>query len=154
MLTAKCATSCRSEEEDVQHLESQGLENQEVGGPDHLRVIGEKGAPTLARRWRMAASPVAPDRAGTDDNAELEELTADALGAPEPVLARHGGDQFPNLGTQSRPTQVVTRAPAPVEAPAAVVPADDGLWADQDQMLLPIALEAAGHQPEDTIPGL
>jgi len=38
------------EEEDVQRLESQGLDDQQVGGPDHLCVIGEKGAPTLAGR--------------------------------------------------------------------------------------------------------
>jgi len=102
----------------------------------------------------MAASPVAPDRASADDNAEFEELAADALGAPERVLARDGGDQLPNLGTQSRPTQVVTRAPAPVEPPAASMPADDGLWAAQDQMLLPMAVEASGYQPEQTTPGL
>jgi len=59
------------EEEDVHRLEGQGLDNQEVGGPDPLSVVGEKGEPTLAGRGRMAGSPVAPDRAGADGNAEL-----------------------------------------------------------------------------------
>ena len=48
----------------------------------------------------------------------------------------------------------MTRAPVPVAASAAMVPADDGLWADPDQMLLPTTIEAAGHQPEDAISGL
>ncbi|HVA92100.1 MAG TPA: hypothetical protein VNL71_19915, partial [Chloroflexota bacterium] len=67
----KRAPPMADEEEDVQRLECQGLVNEQVGGPDHLSVVGEKGAPTLAGRRRMAGSPVAPDRASADDNAEL-----------------------------------------------------------------------------------
>ncbi len=66
-----------------------------------------------ARRWAFdsstttSAPAVAADRARTDRDGELEELAADTLGAPERVLARHGGDQLPNLGTQSRPAQLM-----------------------------------------------
>jgi hypothetical protein len=102
----------------------------------------------------MARPAVAADRARTDHNAELEELAADTLGAPERVLVGHGGDQLPDLRTQSGSAQVVARAPAPVEPPASSMPANDGLGTDQDQMPFPVRVEAPDHQPEEPVSGL
>src|SRR5579859_3553019 len=94
-------TAMADEEDDVERLEGQGLDDKEVGGPDRLSMVGKEGAPALAGRSRLATSAIAADRARTDQDAELEQLAADALGAPERVLAGHGGDQLPNLWTQS-----------------------------------------------------
>src|ERR1700682_3094264 len=101
----------------------------------------------------MTASSIA-DRAEADDDAELEELTTDALGAPEPVLASHGGDQLTDLGTQPRSAQMTARAPAPEEAPASAMPAEDGLRSDEDEIPPPDRVEPSNDQPEDSIAAL
>jgi hypothetical protein len=65
------------QEEDVEGLESEGLDDEEVGSPDGLSVVGEEGATALAGRSGRSATSVAADGACADGDAELEELTAD-----------------------------------------------------------------------------
>src|SRR5262245_8021037 len=69
-------------EEEIGHL-------QEVARPELAAVGAQERGPGLAggARWPHAP-PVPPDGALADPDAELEHLAADALGAPEPVLAR------------------------------------------------------------------
>src|SRR5579864_2964109 len=81
------------EEDDVERLEGQRLDDQEVGGPDRLSMVGKEGAPTLAGRPRLATPAVAADRARTDHDAELEELGR----AP----ARRGYARCPRAGSRS-----------------------------------------------------
>ena len=76
------ATAVADEEEDVEGLEGESLGDEEVGRPDRLRVIGQERAPALAGWAGVKASTIAAYRAGADDDAELEELATDALGAP------------------------------------------------------------------------
>jgi hypothetical protein len=54
----------------------------------------------------VTTSTMAADRAGADDDTELEELAPDALGAPERVMAGQCGDQLTDLGIQPRPTKM------------------------------------------------
>jgi hypothetical protein len=75
------ATPMTNEEDDVERLEGQGLDDEEVGGPERPSMVGKEDAPAPARRSRMARSAVGADRARTDHDAELEELAADAFGA-------------------------------------------------------------------------
>jgi hypothetical protein len=102
----------------------------------------------------MVAPTIASDRSGADDDAELEELAANALGAPERVLAGHGGDQLTDLWAQAGPAQMRAATPAPVEAPASAVPAEDGLRSDEDEMPPPGREEPAKDQPEESTYGL
>src|SRR5262244_1234277 len=44
------AAAVADQEEDVEGLESQGLDHEQVSGPDGLSVVGEEGAPALAGR--------------------------------------------------------------------------------------------------------
>ncbi len=148
------APAMTDEEDDVEGLEGQGLDHEEVGGPDRLGMVGKEGAPALAGRSRMATPAIAADGAGADHDAEFEQLTADPLGAPERVLSRHGGDQLPNLGAQSRPAKMAVGAPAPVEPPSLAVPANDGLRPNQDEVRLPVEVEAPDQQLDEPIPGL
>src|SRR5260221_6166146 len=99
-------TAMADEEEDVEGLEGQGLDDKEVGRPDRLRMVGQEGAPALAGWAEVKASTITADRARADDDAELEELATDALGAPERVMAGHRGDQLTDLETQPRPAQM------------------------------------------------
>jgi hypothetical protein len=101
------------QKEDVEALEGERLDHEQISCPDGTCVVGKEGTPDLAGRPGWPAPPVAADGAGADDDAELEQLTADALGAPVQVLARHGGDQRPDLRLQARPSQRATRTPAP-----------------------------------------
>ena len=73
----------------------QGLNHKEIGSPDGLGVVGKEGTPALAGRPGWPTASVTANGACADGDAELEQLTADALGAPVRVLARHGGDQGP-----------------------------------------------------------
>ena len=68
--------------------------------------------------------------------------TADALGAPMRVLARHGGDQLADLGLQPWTSQERAGAPAPEETPAPAVPAQHGLRPDQEQVASPVLVQA------------
>jgi hypothetical protein len=77
----KLATPMTDEEDDEERLEGQGLDDDEVGGPDRLSLVGKEGAPALPGRSRIATPAVAADRARTDDDPELEEFAADTLGA-------------------------------------------------------------------------
>ena len=77
------------EEDDVERLEGQGLDDEEVSGPDRLSMVGQESAPALAGRSRVATPAVAAYGARTDHDAELEQLAADALGPPEGVLIGH-----------------------------------------------------------------
>jgi hypothetical protein len=79
------ASAVADEEEDVEGLEGPGLDDEEVGRPDRLSVVGEEGPPALARGTGMVSPTIASDGSGADDDAELEELAANALGAPERV---------------------------------------------------------------------
>ena len=82
------------------------LDDEEVSGPDRLSMVGKEGAPALAGWAGVTTSTIAADRAGADDDTELEELAPDALCAPERVMAGHCGDQLTDLGTQPRPAHM------------------------------------------------
>ena len=45
----------------VERLEGQGLDHDEVGGPDRVGMAGQEGAPALAGRLRMASPARAAD---------------------------------------------------------------------------------------------
>ncbi len=61
------------EEQHLERLEGQGLQ-------DRLRP------------------PIAPDRSGTNDEAELEQLASNPLGSPQWVLAGHPRDEGASFG--------------------------------------------------------
>ena len=49
--------------------EGQGLDDEEVGGPDRISVVGEEGPPALAGWTGVTASTIAADGAGAQDDA-------------------------------------------------------------------------------------
>jgi hypothetical protein len=112
-----------------------------------------KGTPALAEGPGWPPAAVAADRACADGDAELEQLTADALGAPVRVLTRHGGDQRPDLRLQARPSQPAAGTPAPEQAPALAVPAQHGLVPDQEEVASPVPVEAADEKSEKLVSG-
>src|SRR6266700_2826493 len=73
-----------------------------------VSMVAQEGAPGLAGRAGWPTPAIASNRAVADHDAQLEELTSDALGAPQPVLARHSPDQVLHLGTQMRTAATVS----------------------------------------------
>jgi len=146
------AAPMADEEEHVEGLEGQRLDYEQIGRPDRVGVVSEKGAPVLAGRMSGATSAAAADGSGADHDAELQGLAAYTLGARERILCGHGPDEFSDLWFQAGPTQARTRARAPVEPPALAMPANDGLRPDQEEMASPVPLEAADQQPEELVP--
>ncbi len=147
------AAAVADEETNVKGVEAKGLNHEQVGRPDGMRVIGQEGTPALAGRARASPPAIAPNGAGADPDSQLEELAANALGAPERVLLGHGCNQFPDFHAQARSTQSPAGAPPPIEPPTQAVPADDCLRPDENQMPPPIAMESADDQPEQLVPG-
>jgi hypothetical protein len=90
------------QEEDVQDPVVNGLDDQEIGCPDALELIREEGPPALAPGPRRLPPAVSADGAVTDDDPQLEQFAANALGAPEPVLLGDPGDEMLNLAAESR----------------------------------------------------
>jgi len=77
------------EEEDVQDPVVNGVDDQEIGCP-------------LASGPRRLPPAVSADGAVTDDDRQLEQFAANALGTPEPVLLGDPGDEILNLAAESR----------------------------------------------------
>src|SRR4051812_13664741 len=96
------ASTMRDEDEHVQGLEGESRDAEQVGRPQVVGMVAQKGAPCLARRARWSSPAIPANGPVADDDAELEQLTSDPLGAPQPILARYGRDQLPHLGTQMR----------------------------------------------------
>ena len=117
-----------------------------------MTVIGEERAPALTGRSGWAAAPVAADRAGTDGDAQLEQLAADAFGAPVRVLARHRCDQLADLCVQPWTSQPVAGPPAPEQALAPAVPAQHCLGPDQEQVASPVPVQSPNEEPEELVP--
>src|SRR2546428_13838528 len=105
--------------------------------------------PGLAGGTSRFLPPGAADRAVADDDAELQELAPDALGAPQGVGPRRRPDQVPRLTAQSRPSAGRARSPAPEQPPALSVPPDHGVGGDQDEVPAPPGHQLARQHPEE-----
>src|SRR5262249_31318389 len=79
------------EQEDRTKQEVVGLD--EVARPDRVALVTEECRPRLPARVDIAyRTEVLLDRALRDGNAELEQLAADALGAPKMIVGGHFAD--------------------------------------------------------------
>ena len=116
-----------------------------------MSKVGKEGAPALAGWAGVTASTIAADRAGADDDAELEELAADALGAPERVygwpswLSTHGSRDSTETGPYDGLSASASRGASLGGA------AEDGLRSDEDEMPPPGREEPSNDQPEESI---
>src|SRR5439155_16882713 len=128
-------------------------DREEVGRPDPRPMVGQEGPTGLSRRPGRLPPAMTADRAIADDDAELEELSADALGAPERILARHGGDQFADLSAEARPAESGAGLPAPEQLPGPAMPAHRGVRPDEDEVVAPVRAKPTGQDPEQLVAG-
>src|SRR6266705_1842327 len=75
------APTMGDEHQHVQCLEGRGRHRQQVSSPKVMSMVAQERAPGLARRALWSTPAIASNRAVADHDAQLEELTSDALGA-------------------------------------------------------------------------
>ena len=104
-------------------------------------MVMQERPPT--RRWRVPTlCHVLGDRGLPDIDAELEELTVDARGAPERVRDAHVSDELPDLMRRPWPATAWSRFPSPIGSEADAVPADHCARPDRCQ-----CVKCCGYQP-------
>ena len=145
------APTMGNEDQHVQGLEGEGGHREQVSGPQVMGVVAQERPPDLAGGASRSAPAVASNRPVADDDAELEQLAPDPLGAPEPVLATWSGSS-PALGTEmGRPPRERDfqrqnrRQPLPM-------PADHRVRRDDRQMLAPAGAPSQSQDPEQLVP--
>src|SRR5665213_1718429 len=92
-------------------------------------MVGEKRTPAL--RWlpRVAAH-IPSDCRLCDLEAELEQFTMNAWGAPKRVRPAHLANERAQLSRDLRSANMVARSPAPIRSKTSAVPANDRLRPD------------------------
>jgi len=119
---------------------------QEVAGPNG--VIAQKRRPALSTMGSggSCAPHVTLDRPLRDADAEFQELTANALGSPEPVVSGHSAYQSDGRRRNARLSRLMAAAgaPLPKESESFPMPAKDGLRPHEQDGLRPCA-----HEPRE-----
>ena len=85
------------EEEHVQALHADGVDHEEIGRPDAFDLVAQERSPALTSLPSRTAPSIAANRSIAYHDSELEQLSADSLAPPQPVLPRDSGDQLPDL---------------------------------------------------------
>jgi hypothetical protein len=80
------------EEEHIQRLHADRLDHEQVGRPDAFDLVVQERLPALTSLPPRTAPSIAAYRSIADHDSELEQLSTDSLGAPQPVLPRHSSD--------------------------------------------------------------
>jgi len=84
---------------------------------------------------------------------EALELGLGARRTPQAIFSREAADQLAGFKADCGPAGLSARFPAPEQAPALTVPANDGRGLDHDQATLPAAPEAAQEDPPQAVTG-
>jgi len=74
------------EEEHIQGLKADRLHHEQVRRPDALDLVAQECSPTLAPLPLWTPPSIAAYRSIADHDPQLEEFSADALGAPQTVV--------------------------------------------------------------------
>jgi len=122
---------------------------EEIECGDHLAMIPQKGEPpwigvTTANHAAQISGP-GPFR---DGKAELLQFRVDFGGAPVGILLRQASDPIPDFLRDPRPPAAGTPPPAPIEPKAGTMPANDGIWFDNEKDIGPAGPHAAEGGPK------
>jgi hypothetical protein len=119
-----------------------------------MESLAEKGGPTLTVPWRAAGLAHVPLGGSLGDcDAELEELAARALGAPEPILEGHAADEANDLGWNAeRGRRLLPGSPRPEQAEACAMPPKEGVRRDDEQGIAPAREHGGKGDEKDTVP--
>ena len=122
------------DQEDEEHAEGGGGHSEEVDGRQRAEVVVEEGAPGLGGRVAWLLGHEARDAALADDDAELEQLAMDLRRAPGHVGLGYASDEPLDLrGNLVLRGFARERLPAPEQAETGSMPADHGVWLDDER---------------------
>jgi hypothetical protein len=115
-------------------------------------MVAQERGPALSPMGSRGscAAHVPLDRSLRDADAQFQELTANALGSPEPVVISHSPNQRDGRRRNARLSGLVAAAgaPFPKESESFTMPAKDGLGAHEQDGLRPGAHEACEQYEE------
>src|ERR1700719_4603749 len=140
------------DKEAIQHLERHGRRREEIKCSDHFPVILQEGEPLLIGVTPANNAAQIPGHAPLcDGKAKLLQFRMDFGSSPGGILLGQTSDQIPDLLGNSRPPAARSGPPAPVEAKAGAMPADDGLWLDNEEDIGPSGPDAAQGGPKQPV---
>ena len=84
-------------------------------------------------------------------HAQLEQLSTDALTAPEWIVPGHGSDEVADSSAQARSSEPGPRLPRPVQPPTLAVPPDHGFWLHDVELIAPRRPSLSEPDPEEAI---
>jgi hypothetical protein len=146
------AASVLDDKETIQHSERHRRHSKEIERGDHLAVILQKSQPLLLG---VTAAYDAPQISGygsfRDGKAKLLQFRVNFGSAPIGILFGQTLDQTPEFLCDPRSAAAGTRPPAPIKAEASAMPADNGLWFDNEEDIVPAGPEAAEDGPKETV---
>ena len=123
------STVVLEDDEHEQQPEGHRRHDEQIGGHDLARVVGEEGPPGVRRRARMPFHECRDGRL-TDRDSHLLQFAMDPRRTPERIRARELADQRAHVGGHARSAGAPAALPGPEEPKAASVPGDDGLRPD------------------------
>ena len=115
-------------------------------------MILEKGEPLPAGiTTPNYTTQISGHRAFREGKAQLLQFRVNFGSAPGGILPGQALDQIPQFLGDPRSAGAWTRPPAPIQAKAGAMPADDGLRLDNQEDLGPAGPEAAEGGPEEAV---
>ena len=115
-------------------------------------MIVEEGPPRLRGRLAWLRRHESGHAALADVDAELEQLAVDSGRAPAHVGLGHLSDERLDIGGDVAPRRAARAGlPSPDETETGTVPADHGVWPDDDQHLRRARPESGEDEPEDAV---
>jgi hypothetical protein len=146
----------RDDEKAVEHSEGQRWHSKEIHRGDGSPMIAEKGRPSLGQLRTPRRSPH-PAQHGSLRKIEAKhfQFAVDARCAPCGIFRDHAKDQLAQFladvfSARANPTP---REPRPIQLEPCTVPANDSLWLDEDQRVLPFRPEPPQDHPEKFVGG-
>jgi hypothetical protein len=137
------------QEEQYEHLAEPNVERlHEVTRPGH--VVPQERRPTLPVASGSRAAHVPLNRSLADVDAQLEQLTTDALGSPAWVAPRHLADERDPLRRWSTGSP---RATSPERAESCAMPAENGRGLDEQGCFRPSWRDSRGENNREKLPG-
>ena len=146
----------RENEEAVEHAEAEGGHGKEIHRRDSFPMIAQKRCPSLGRLGTPRRFPhPALHRALGNIKPKHLQFAMDARRTPCGILRDHAKDQLAQFLADAFSAHLnpTPREPRPIQLEPCTVPANDSLWLDEDQRVLPFRPELPQDHPESLAGG-
>jgi hypothetical protein len=141
-------------EKAVEQSECDGRDREEIHCCDGFAVVPKKRQPTFGQLWvsRRMSHPAGDGPLG-DIKSDHQEFPMNSRRSPGWILNDHAKNQIANfLRHAPSPNEISTSGNgAPIELEASTMPAHDGVWNDEDEVLLPARPKLTDQDTEQFI---